>query len=202
MSNPQIDDIRARFLQTGFMNNYRLPNQFCPDSSRDPPDQGQPSHPEDCASTSYPGCRRGPLLPPRSADRRNDILLDVILGGLGVALGVACGMTTHVWRDREGFPVLQGQRCRRGALDRRHWQPLRVRGVLEPRRCARDCQLLHCSRHHESERVGCWTRAHGPRRSYFAPGSYSLTCGAHHDRWRSPAEFAEGSRRGVTQLSW
>lgn len=33
----------------------------------------------------------------------NDILLDVILGGLGVALGVACGMTTHVWRDREGF---------------------------------------------------------------------------------------------------
>jgi hypothetical protein len=33
----------------------------------------------------------------------NDILLYVILGGIGLVLGVACGATTRVWRADDGF---------------------------------------------------------------------------------------------------
>jgi hypothetical protein len=33
----------------------------------------------------------------------NDLLLYVILGGLGLVLGVACGATTRVWRANDGF---------------------------------------------------------------------------------------------------
>lgn len=33
----------------------------------------------------------------------NDVLLYVVLGGLGLALGVACGATTRVWRADDGF---------------------------------------------------------------------------------------------------
>lgn len=33
----------------------------------------------------------------------NDILLDAVLGGVGLALGVGCAMTTRVWKDAEGF---------------------------------------------------------------------------------------------------
>jgi hypothetical protein len=33
----------------------------------------------------------------------NDVLLDAVLGGVGLALGVACGFTTRVWKDTEGF---------------------------------------------------------------------------------------------------
>jgi hypothetical protein len=33
----------------------------------------------------------------------NDVLLDVVLGGVGLVLGVACAFTTRVWKDREGF---------------------------------------------------------------------------------------------------
>lgn len=33
----------------------------------------------------------------------NDLLLYVILGGLGLVLGVACGVTTRVWRANDGF---------------------------------------------------------------------------------------------------
>jgi hypothetical protein len=33
----------------------------------------------------------------------NDILLDVVLGGIGLALGVACAATTRVWRADDGF---------------------------------------------------------------------------------------------------
>lgn len=32
----------------------------------------------------------------------NDLLLDLALGGVGLALGVACGATTRVWRERDG----------------------------------------------------------------------------------------------------
>jgi hypothetical protein len=33
----------------------------------------------------------------------NDLLLYVILGGIGIILGVACGATTRVWRADDGF---------------------------------------------------------------------------------------------------
>jgi hypothetical protein len=33
----------------------------------------------------------------------NDLLLDVILAGLGLALGIACGATTRVWRAPDGL---------------------------------------------------------------------------------------------------
>jgi hypothetical protein len=33
----------------------------------------------------------------------NDIVLDLVLGTVGLALGIACAMTTRVWKDREGF---------------------------------------------------------------------------------------------------
>lgn len=33
----------------------------------------------------------------------NDVLLDVVLGAVGLGLGVACGMTTRVWKDRSGI---------------------------------------------------------------------------------------------------
>lgn len=33
----------------------------------------------------------------------NDLLLYVVLGGLGLVLGVACGATTRVWRADDGF---------------------------------------------------------------------------------------------------
>ena len=33
----------------------------------------------------------------------NDILLDVVLIGLGLVLGIACGATTRVWRASDGF---------------------------------------------------------------------------------------------------
>jgi hypothetical protein len=33
----------------------------------------------------------------------NDVLLYVILGGVGLVLGVACGATTRVWRADDGF---------------------------------------------------------------------------------------------------
>lgn len=32
----------------------------------------------------------------------NDVILDVVLGGAGVVLGVACAMTTRVWRASDG----------------------------------------------------------------------------------------------------
>jgi len=33
----------------------------------------------------------------------NDLLLDVVLAGVGLVLGVACGATTRVWRANDGF---------------------------------------------------------------------------------------------------
>jgi hypothetical protein len=33
----------------------------------------------------------------------NDLLLDLVLGGIGLALGIACGATTRVWRAGDGF---------------------------------------------------------------------------------------------------
>jgi hypothetical protein len=33
----------------------------------------------------------------------NDVLLDVVLAGIGLVLGVACGATTRVWRANDGF---------------------------------------------------------------------------------------------------
>jgi hypothetical protein len=33
----------------------------------------------------------------------NDVLLDVLLGGIGLVLGVACALTTRVWKDKDGF---------------------------------------------------------------------------------------------------
>ncbi len=33
----------------------------------------------------------------------NDLLLDVVLAGVGLVLGVACGATTRVWRASDGF---------------------------------------------------------------------------------------------------
>jgi hypothetical protein len=33
----------------------------------------------------------------------NDLLLDVILGGIGLILGIACAATTRVWRADDGF---------------------------------------------------------------------------------------------------
>jgi hypothetical protein len=33
----------------------------------------------------------------------NDVLLDVALGGVGLALGVGCALTTRVWKDENGF---------------------------------------------------------------------------------------------------
>jgi hypothetical protein len=33
----------------------------------------------------------------------NDLLLDVVLAGTGLVLGVACGATTRVWRAGDGF---------------------------------------------------------------------------------------------------
>jgi hypothetical protein len=33
----------------------------------------------------------------------NDLLLDVVLGGTGLILGVACALTTRVWKDKDGF---------------------------------------------------------------------------------------------------
>jgi hypothetical protein len=33
----------------------------------------------------------------------NDLILDVVLGGIGLVLGVACGATTRVWRADDGF---------------------------------------------------------------------------------------------------
>jgi hypothetical protein len=33
----------------------------------------------------------------------NDLLLDAVLGGLGLVLGVACAATTRVWRANNGF---------------------------------------------------------------------------------------------------
>jgi hypothetical protein len=35
--------------------------------------------------------------------RGNDILLDIVFGGIGLTLGVACAFTTRVWKDTEGF---------------------------------------------------------------------------------------------------
>jgi hypothetical protein len=32
----------------------------------------------------------------------NDVLLDLVLGGVGLFLGVACGLTTRVWRANDG----------------------------------------------------------------------------------------------------
>jgi hypothetical protein len=33
----------------------------------------------------------------------NDLLLDLVLGGIGLVLGIACGATTRVWRAGDGF---------------------------------------------------------------------------------------------------
>jgi hypothetical protein len=33
----------------------------------------------------------------------NDVLLYVVLGGIGLILGIACGATTRVWRADDGF---------------------------------------------------------------------------------------------------
>jgi hypothetical protein len=33
----------------------------------------------------------------------NDLLLDVVLGGIGLVLGIACAATTRVWRAGDGF---------------------------------------------------------------------------------------------------
>jgi hypothetical protein len=33
----------------------------------------------------------------------NDLLLDVVLGGAGLVLGIACGATTRVWRADDGL---------------------------------------------------------------------------------------------------
>ena len=33
----------------------------------------------------------------------NDLLLDVVLAGIGLVLGIACGATTRVWRASDGF---------------------------------------------------------------------------------------------------
>lgn len=33
----------------------------------------------------------------------NDALLDVVLGGVGLVLGVTCALTTRVWKDKDGF---------------------------------------------------------------------------------------------------
>jgi hypothetical protein len=33
----------------------------------------------------------------------NDLLLDVVLGGIGLILGIACAATTRVWRASDGF---------------------------------------------------------------------------------------------------
>lgn len=33
----------------------------------------------------------------------NDLVLDLVLGGVGLALGCACAMTTRVWRAEDGF---------------------------------------------------------------------------------------------------
>jgi len=32
----------------------------------------------------------------------NDVVLDLVLGGVGLVLGVACGLTTRVWRANDG----------------------------------------------------------------------------------------------------
>jgi hypothetical protein len=33
----------------------------------------------------------------------NDVLLDVVTGGVGLALGAACALTTSVWRGSDGY---------------------------------------------------------------------------------------------------
>jgi hypothetical protein len=33
----------------------------------------------------------------------NDLVLDLVLGGIGLVLGIACGATTRVWRADDGF---------------------------------------------------------------------------------------------------
>jgi hypothetical protein len=33
----------------------------------------------------------------------NDVVLDLVLGGVGLVLGVACALTTRVWKDKDGF---------------------------------------------------------------------------------------------------
>ncbi|HTT59437.1 MAG TPA: hypothetical protein VMF33_05265, partial [Acidimicrobiales bacterium] len=32
----------------------------------------------------------------------NDVVLDLVLGTVGLVLGIACAMTTRVWKDKEG----------------------------------------------------------------------------------------------------
>jgi hypothetical protein len=34
--------------------------------------------------------------------RGNDVLLDAVLGGVGLILGISCALTTRVWRARDG----------------------------------------------------------------------------------------------------
>ncbi len=131
----------------------------------------------------------------------NDVLLDVVLGAVGLGLGVACGMTTRVWKDRSGI-----QYSRAGVAAAILWVVgIGSRMAFEEYWSHGGThaieKLLDRPRHHEPERLDRRTRAHGARRGDRPTGRDPRARRSHHPDRRSAHERPRPARRGVSNTA-